>query len=76
MFDSWFLTHQAAPVLNRVFVGRERMDAVELAKAWERQMGGSDKGREQRVAKLEPASAEFLTMLEREWIEAEKHIHA
>ncbi len=75
LFDIWFLSHQAAPVLTRFLKGGVQDSEKELAAIWEKQMGGTDKGREQRVAALRPAAAEFLRLLEREWHKNTKTVH-
>ena len=64
LFDAWFLTHSARPLLERYVSGTRPPTAEALAVAWEGQLGGSEVGRKRRVAAMIPVTAEFLRTLE------------
>lgn len=60
LFDKWFLSHRAAPLL----ADSTPPTAIELAVAWDQQLGGSAKRRADRIAKIMPVVSEFLHLLE------------
>lgn len=64
LFDVWFLSYSAAPLLERYVSGPTPPTAMEMAVAWERQLGCSPADRKGRIARMLPATTAFLTMLE------------
>ena len=64
LFDEWFLSHQAAPLLERYVTGPMPPTGVELAAAWNQQFGGPAKNRKRRIAEITPVAAEFLRLVE------------
>lgn len=66
-FDEHFLRHRAAPLLARFLQQMPPLSPAELATAWEAQIGpASSPIRQQRMAQLTLAAADFLA-----WLEAE-----
>jgi hypothetical protein len=67
LFDEYFLTHRAAPLLARYIRAEVRPTPFELASAWDEQFGPAAMTiRTQRIADLMPAAEYFLQQLEAE----------
>jgi hypothetical protein len=65
LFDEYFLTHQAMPLLTRVGKNGERLDPLELASAWSEQlMWFHEQHRQNLIADLIPVTASFLRTFE------------
>jgi hypothetical protein len=65
LFDKYFLTHRAAPLLTRYLEGAPLPEANELAQLWAKQFTWFDEAMRQRhIAALVPAVAHFLNCLE------------
>ena len=65
LFDEYFLTHQAMPLLTHVAEDGNRLDPVELAMAWSEQLTWfNDQNRQSLITDLIPAARSFLRDLE------------
>jgi hypothetical protein len=65
LFDEYFLTHQAMPLLARSVEDGERLDPAELAKAWSEQLTWfNEEHRQSIIADLIPVAASFLRTFE------------
>jgi hypothetical protein len=66
LFDKYFFTHRAMPLLTRVEEGSDRVDPAELAKVWSEQLTWSnDQRRQSIIAELTPVAASFLRSFKR-----------
>ena len=67
LFDEYFLTHRAKPLLTRAAKGGDRLDALELAKVWSEQLTWfNEQHRQNIIADLIPVAASFLRKFEAE----------
>jgi hypothetical protein len=67
LFDDYFLTHTAAPLLRRALRPQQHPTAVELAQAWWAQLARpAADGREDQLADVIPVAAAFLAELDAE----------
>jgi len=67
LFDSYFLTHTAAPLLRRAVRPQQHPTAVELARAWWVQLARpAAEGREDQLADVIAVAAAFLDELDAE----------
>lgn len=65
LFDEYFLTHQAMPLLTRAGEDSDRLDPVKLATAWSEQLTWfNEQHRQSIIADLIPAAASFLRTFE------------
>ena len=68
LFDEHFLSHRAKELLAPIMKHGSYPQPVELALAWDEQVGpASDAIRQRRIAEITPAIADFLKMLEAEF---------
>jgi hypothetical protein len=67
-FDEHFLTHRAAPLLGRYLEDGTLPAPIELARAWDEQLGPTrdESLRQGRITKLTPGATDFLALLEEE----------
>jgi hypothetical protein len=67
LFDEYFLTHQAIPLLTHVAEDGYPLDSVELAIAWSEQLTWfNEEHRQSIIAELTPVAGNFLHTFEEE----------
>jgi hypothetical protein len=61
LFDEYFLTHQAIPLLTHIAKDSNPLDSIELAKAWSEQLTWfNEEHRQSLIAELIPVAGSFL----------------